>query len=520
MQLRPYQSRAIEALDQLLFMGVRAPLMVAPTGAGKTVIAAEIIRREQEKRILFLAPRRELIHQTSAKLTAFGVPHGIILAGHRGMNLYSRVQVASIDTMISRVLRREKLKLLPFDMLVVDEAHIGLTDTRAELLGLWPEATIVGLTATPCRADGKAMGRVYDDLIEVASVAELTEQGYLVPGRYFSVSEPDLRKVRTTAGDYNRGDLGKAMNRPKLVGDIVEHWLKHAANRRTVVFATTIEHSAALATQFVMNGVTAEHVDANTPQTEREAIFARFSSGSTQVLTNCTLASVGFDLPELDCVVFARPTKSLALYLQMVGRGLRPAEGKKDCLVLDHAGCVQRFGFATEERFWTLHGTYAQDERKVEALKKAKEEAGIVEIKCPECSFIFQSSRQCPNCGYCFPVKAKSMETREGDLIELGSKPKKTSEASQKDFYLQLVGYADIKGYSHGWAAHKFKEKFTTWPSWGWKEQAGKGGGITPTPEVMRWIQSRMIAYRRAQARRERGRADDPEPQLEIQSLA
>ena len=135
------------------------------------------------------------------------------------------------------------------------------------------------------------------------------------------------------------------MNQPQLMGDVVEHWLRHAADRRTVVFGTSVDHAIALAAAFRAAGVPAEHVDANTPTEEREAVFGRFRAGETQVLTNCFLAAYGFDLPAIAAVVLARPTKSLMLYLQMLGRGLRIDDGKRDCLVLDHAGCVHRFGF-------------------------------------------------------------------------------------------------------------------------------------------------------------------------------
>lgn len=501
MQLRPYQEKAIDEYEEMLAMGIRAPLMVAPTGAGKTIIAAEIIRRARDKgeNVLFLAPRRELVHQTRKKLLAIGVHHGVMMAGAKNLQrFYEPVQVGSVDTLLARMRRGSKqLDNLPrFDRLIIDEAHVGVTEARERLFNLWPYATLLGLTATPCRSDGKALGRIYDELIEVAQVADLVKQGYLVDADYYSVSEPDLRKVRTTAGDYNKGDLGRVMNRPKLVGDIVGHWLEHASDRRTVVFASSIDHSAALAHQFMLMGVAAEHVDANTPTAERERIFERFSSGRTQVLTNCMLASIGFDLPELDCVVFARPTKSLGLYIQMIGRGLRTAPGKERCLVLDHAGNVMRHGFATETRYWTLHGKYAEDEVKKELAKKEKEERELMEVSCPECHYVFEASPECPNCGYVFPKKGRVLETLDGQLIPLNMKRK--DEIDDYEFYLQLAGYAKIKDYKPGWIAHKFKEKFKRWPDRAWANDA-KLYPITPTNEVLRWIQSRQIAWARSQ---------------------
>lgn len=499
-QLRPYQEDTITQYDALTAKGVRAPLIVAPTGSGKTLIAAAIMQRNDTDRFLFLAPRRELIFQTCRKLTEIGVPHGVILAGDKRMNLYARVQVASRDTLISRVMRTKRLVLPGIDRIIIDEAHIGLSDRFISLLDHWPNAQRIGLTATPCRSDGKALGTLYDELIEAATYTQLIEMGHLVRPRYFSVSEPDLRKVRTTAGDFNQLDLNAVMNRSELVGDIVEHWMKHAASRRTVVFATSIEHSVALAREFIAQGVSAEHVDAGTPYKEREEIFGRFSSGITQVLTNCTLASVGFDLPELDAVVFARPTKSLGLYLQMLGRGLRPAGGKSDCLVLDHAGNVHRHGFVTEERYWTLHGRYALDAELTRAAKEKKEEAGVVSLTCPVCRYVFEGSRQCPTCGYWFPRKAKALETRDGELVEIGS-AKTASLGQKRHFYLELAGYADLKEYSGSWALHRYQDKFKEAPDWSWRTHVEKHGGLHPSIETVRWIKSRQIAYSRAKAK-------------------
>lgn len=506
MQLRDYQLAALERLDQLLFLGAKAPLIVAPTGAGKTVLAAEIIRRRGLQRGLFLAPRRELIHQTCRKLDAFGVKYGVLLAGDRRTNLYANVQVASRDTIISRVLRRKRIHLAPFDYLIVDEAHVGLTRRSLELYAQWPEATIIGLTATPTRSDGRALGLVFDELLEVESVAALTYRGFLVPGRYYSVSEPDLRAVRETAGDYDASDLDAVMNKPALVGDIVEHWLTHAATRRTVVFATSIAHSVALAEQFVLNGVTAEHVDANTPQDERERIFERFASGRTQVLTNCTLAAIGFDLPELDCVVFARPTKSLGLYLQMLGRGLRPSPDKRDCVVLDHAGNVQRHGFATDPRFWTLHGKYAEDQERKERAKKEREEKGVVQLTCPKCRHVFHSSIQCPACGYVFPPRAEKLATLDGQLVELEdwrNKKKEWTPDEKRAFFLELAGFGEMKDFKPGWAKATYRERFDEWPRHAWSREAELGAAQEPSLATLRYIKSRFIrnSYRRKKRR-------------------
>ena len=490
--LRPYQTAAIEQLDAAIASGSMSPLMVLPTGAGKTVIAGEVIRRDPSKRSLFLAPRRELVTQTSEKLRDCGVEHGVIMAGaEMAFNMYAPVQVASIDTLLAR---RHRLVLPSFDQVIVDEAHLSITETRQNLLNEWPNAVRIGLTATPTRKDGKALGLLYDRMIQPTTVQELTELGYLVPARYFSISKPDLERVRITGGDYNSGELAEAMNNAALVGDIVQTWLANAGSRRTVVFCCSIEHSVAVTDEFLRNGVAAEHVDAKTPQHDRDAIFARFKAGKTQVLTNCFLASYGFDLPALSCVVLARPTKSLMLYLQMLGRGLRIAEGKSDCLVLDHSGCVHMHGFAADPRAWTLEG-----DRALLPPEPAdpKEKSEAKRIECPECSAVFSRTRTCPECGFYIAPKGRVVETIDGELIEIGEHEQRGTQ-ERMAFFLELRGIASERGYQNGWAAHKYKEKHREFPPFAWNGLPV----LNPTVETRRWVKSRQIAWAKSKQKR------------------
>ncbi|HJS88585.1 MAG TPA: DEAD/DEAH box helicase [Steroidobacteraceae bacterium] len=490
--LRPYQLKAIEQLDAAIAAGKRAPLLVVPTGGGKTVIASRLIERIVERggSALFIAPRRELVTQASRQLARIGIGHGVLLAGADAEGgLYSNIQVASIDTLLSRIVRRQRLQPFPIQLIIVDEAHLSITATRRSLLELWPEALRIGLTATPTRKDGKALGLLYDQLIEPVTVADLVLDGFLVPARYFSVSEPDLKRVRTVAGDYHQAELERAVNRPELVGDVVAHWLKHAATRRSVVFATSIKHSVALCEEFLRSGVAAEHVDADTPQAFRDATFERFRAGATQVLTNCFLASYGFDLPELSCVVLARPTKSLMLYLQMIGRGLRTAESKSDCLVLDHSGCVHRFGFAHDERQWTLEGEQAlvQQENSEPERREAKQ------LTCPECSCVFGGARLCPECGYFFAPKGKEIRTLEGELVEIGEALTRELQ-DRAAFYAELRGVAAERHWKPTAAACQFKERYGDWPPRAWNSMPI----AEPSIETRRWVQSRMIAWRKS----------------------
>ena len=491
MNLWPFQVQAVALIDEAVASGARAPMLVLPTGSGKTTIAAELIRRA-DQRVLFLAPRRELVYQASERLAECGVLHGVHLAGaDERKNSQARVQVASIDTLVARMLHRQRLILPDFDLVLVDEAHLSITKVRLRLLAFWPNALRIGLTATPTRKDGRALGLLWDRLVEPANTAELQRDGFLVPARYFSIAEPDLERVRTVAGDYHGRDLEAAVNQPRLVGDIVQTWLARAADRRTVVFCTSIAHSVALSEAYQRAGVAAEHVDAGTPTAEREAIFARFSEGRSQVLTNCFLASYGFDLPVLSCVVLARPTKSLMLYLQMLGRGLRIAEGKADCLVLDHSGSVHRHGFAHDERLWTLDGKYALKR----AASSAKREAAEAKrIDCPECSAVFSGTRTCPECGYYLAPKGKLVETIDGELVEIGA-TRNEDEQERIAFFLELRGFAHERNYKPGWAANQYRAKHGAWPPWSWQDLPAAAPGLV----TRRWIKSRLIAWRKSQ---------------------
>lgn len=499
LHLRPYQAEAIAGIDEAVEAGARAPLLVLPTGAGKTVIASEILRRHAEsgRRALFLAPRRELIDQASEKLTRCGVEHGVILAGAEHLRAsYARIQVASIDTLQSRLRRLGEVPdAWGISLVIIDEAHLAVTERRKALLDQWPDAVRIGLTATPTRKDGRALGRMFDRLIEPVTTADLTEQGYLAPARYFSLSQPDLERVKIVAGDYNQRDLEKAVNRPNLVGDIVATWLRQAASRRTIVFCVGIGHSAAMAEAFLRAGVSAEHIDGEMTIADREGILERFRSGRTQVLTNAFLASYGFDLPEVSCITLARPTKSLMLYLQMLGRGLRVADGKQDCLVLDHSGCVHRFGFATDRRPWTLDGAQSLA---AGGRPERRESAQPKQIECSECRAVFSRTRACPECGYRLPAPTRPIETLDGDLVEIGAgMPEDARE--KMAFYLELCGYAAQKRYKPGFATAKYRERYEDWPPREWKALPA----AVPSLATRRWVLSRRIAWlksRRADA--------------------
>lgn len=496
--LRDYQIRSIEALRASVQAGNWAPLLVLPTGSGKTIIARAIIESAVEKghKVLFLAPRRELIFQASEKLANAGVEHGIYMSGER-RRMFAPVQVASIPTLHRRMQTLGKTALPIANLVLVDECHLSLNASTQEVLAEYPNVVKIGLTATPARSDGKGMGRYYDDLLIGASVRELTDDGYLVPVKYFGGKKADLSDVKIQMGDYNAKQLGDKMDDIVLIGDVVTNWLRIAPDRKTVVFAVNVKHAIHLCERFREAGVVAEHIDAKTPNEDRRAILNRVKSGDTQVITSVEVLSLGWDCPPISCAVIARPTKSIARYLQAAGRILRPYPGKADAILIDHGGCVSEMGFIDDEFPWSLDGnSKVQDRKEVKIRKVAKD------IECQECGHVFTGSGICPACGHMSDKYGKAVLATDTELAEINRKGRKErvwSMSEKQDFYSELLWWGDSKGYKPGWAANQYRQRLGVWPN-----QLHKGLKGT-SHATQSWIRSRQIAYAKMKEKQNAG---------------
>jgi superfamily II DNA or RNA helicase len=279
---------------------------------------------------------------------------------------------------------------------------------------------------------------------------------------------PDLAGVKVARGDYVEDQLAEVMDDAKLIGNLVEHYKKYAEHRKAIIFAVNVAHSVHLAKAFTAAGIPAAHIDGKTELDERKEIISDYVNGKYKILSNCEVFTEGFDAPATDAIVLARPTKSLRMYLQMVGRGLRPKEDGGDCLILDHAGNVLRHGPADEEHEWSLDERVTIEARDREAKDDEEEEKKEREFICENCGHIFKNQPLCPKCGTPLPKFAKDMDTARGELVQLpGTKPtkKKVSQQEKQLWYSYFITYGREKGYSDGWAKHKFKEKFGVWPN-------------------------------------------------------
>lgn len=493
--LRDYQNKAVQDLRRSFVAGNRRLLLQAGTGSGKTIIASEIIKNSvaKGKFVLFLAHRRELIDQCADKLERFGVPHGLIMAG-RDRSMHKQVQVASIQTLTSRAVKQNKMPLPIADLVVIDECHRSLSPTYIHLIERYAEmgAAILGMTATPSRGDGRGLGHVYEDMILCPPIKILTSQGFLVPIRYYAPSAPDLTGVKVRMGDYVEKELTGRME--PLIGSIVENWARIAMDRPTVVFATGVKHSIHLRDEFEKAGVSAAHMDGNTPDEERDQIFSALWEGRVTVLCNCMVLTEGWDCPPVSCCVLARPTKSIGLYVQMAGRTLRPWEGKEDCILIDHSGAVYEHGFIHEEIPWSLDSEGKIQER----IKRKNEKKKSRPITCPDCKHVFEGLAECPECGWKPKTRGQEYEWVRGELVEVDKEVVvKYSTAMQKSWLCQLAQLGEDRGYKPGWAAHTFKKKFGHWPSRDWVVIKD-----IPSPEVKAFCRHLQIKYAKGMAKK------------------
>lgn len=471
--LRDYQETAVVDV-RMAFRLYQLILLVLSTGAGKTVIFSYIARSSaaKNKRVLILAHRDQLIKQASRKLDDYGARHGIIMAGYTPDHT-AKIQVASVQTLVRRL---DKIRFEP-DLIVIDEAHLSAATSYRKILDRFPNAKVLGVTGSPCRLDNKPLGRdhggIYEYMVTGISIRQLIERGFLVrPAVYAPAEQIDLSGIKKTMGDYNTEELAAVVDKPKLIGDAVNQYLKICPGVPAVAWCVTVQHAQHVADEFNARGIKAVMLCGEHDSAFRDDTLKKLATGEVQVVTFVGILVEGVDVPEIGAVLLLRPSLSLASYLQVIGRGLRPAPGKDCCYVLDHAGLSFKHGLADEERDWSLDW----GERKKKGKGKVKE-ATVDVIQCQKCYAVFSPDAGklaatkrtmedstfkaeccCPNCGEEVKRKGRKLDQEDGELQEITPemaermRKQKKREVNGARTLEDLLRIAAQRGYSSGWA--------------------------------------------------------------------
>lgn len=420
--------------------------MVSPCGSGKTVIFSFLTSQisHRGKCVWIAAHREELIEQISQTLDQFRVQHSFIAAG-RPTGRHP-VCVASVFSAARRL-----GKLPAPDVIIIDEAHHAIKgSTWGKLLAEYPNALKIGVTATPERLSGEPLSDIFDDMILGPSVSELIKMGSLSKYKAFAPPGIDVSQLATRAGDFARGQLAAAADKPTITGDAIREYTRLAAGKQAVAFCVSIEHAKHVAEQFTASGYPALCIDGTMSRELRRDVVRDFREGRIRVMTSCDIISEGFDLPAIEVAIMLRPTKSLALWIQQSGRALRPFPGKEFALLLDHAGNIERHGLPDEDRVWSLEGR----------LKSKKASKGPTVKVCPKCfAAQFSGRASCSFCGHVFDVVSREVQHVEGDLVEVDPqvlRQQRLREQAEAETLEDLIKIGRARRYKSPirWAQH------------------------------------------------------------------
>ena len=496
-QLRDYQTESVRQLRAHIAAGRRKLVLSSPTGSGKTELACDMIQSALRKgsRALFIVDRVVLVDQASARMDRYGIPHGVLQAGHWRWRPREPVQVCSAQTLERRGMPDR------VDVVFIDESHI----LRVKIVEWLREtsAAVIGLTATPF---SKGLGQIYQDVVNVTTTDKLVADGHLKPLRYYSAAASiDTKGLKVIAGEWSEAEIeqrGRA-----ILGDIVQEWidktnLHFGGPRKTIVFIPTVDYGVELAQKFREAGYDfrlISYKDAN--EDRRREIFADFAQPNTTIngLMSCEVLTRGFDVPDVQVGVLARPyRKSLSSHIQQLGRVMRPYPDHEFGLILDHCGNVIRFHADTMEFF--ANGISELDDGKHDAkVHREPTEKERSEIRCA-CGYILRPDQDvCPACGK-VRRRRNLVEVAPGELVEIdGNKRNKAEGWPEKIAFMgQLKYYAWDHHYADGWVVHKYRERYGCWPN---DPRVKHAAPLDCTPEVLNFIRSRQIAYARSKRR-------------------
>jgi superfamily II DNA or RNA helicase len=484
--LRDYQADLVTETREAVKLYHRV-FVQSPTGSGKSVIMAAIIGSafKKERRIWLFVPRHELLRQSSAHLSKWGVPHGFIDASHKESRIF-RVHIVSKDTAMRRL---EKVKVWP-DIIIFDEGHLYI-DAQKKIIqaaerGSEKPPYVLGWSATPERMDGRGLTEVYEHLVMGPPLTYLTQAGYLSPVRYFAPPLEGAEELHWRMGDVNEDELEALMKKHTVYGKAAKYYREYGKGRRALVFCRDIKASREIAAEFRAAGIRAESIDGGMGTTKRQMLVNGLVSGKIEAITSAELFCYGIDIPTVEYIALMRPTQSKAIYFQQVGRGMRVSEGKKDCLVFDHVNNVSRFQdprypgiplFSVPDLSWDFAG------KKRGAKKNAPQaevrrcpyqafEICTKSIRCPQCERYKPQEKDGPTVIESIPLQERRREAEphiitEAEKREVQDEVLRHTEtartAADDDSYDKAIkSLCDIAarlGYNYFWVYHRVCEK-------------------------------------------------------------
>ena len=462
--LRPYQERGVTDIRAAFAAGRRAPLYTAPTGSGKTRLFCYMANSAHQKgnRVMVLVHRGELLRQTSKALAEQEIPHSFVAPG-RDYIRDNLIHVATVQTLGRRIDR-----VLAPDFIIADECHHFLADnTFGRVFAAFPNAKILGVTATPARLDGRGLGGIFDHLVRGPEVQDLIDQGYLARPKYYAPPVGiDTAGVHTLGGDFNKAELEAIVDRPTVTGNAVEHYRKLASGVPAIAFCVSIKHMNSVVDEFTAGGFRALGIDGTMDDEQRADRISRLSDGRLDVLASVDLLGEGVDVPIVGCGIMLRPTQSLSVHLQQLGRPLRPGTNKEFAIILDHAGNLARHGFAEEPRQWSL-----DPKAKLQRSEQAQDPAFRIRT-CPQCYAVSRWVPRCPQCGCVFPIESRTVRVGKGTLEEITAreqeKVRRNREVAQANTRPELERIAKERGYSPKWVGMqlhlKMRQRFRRKP--------------------------------------------------------
>jgi superfamily II DNA or RNA helicase len=424
-QLRGYQKKLIADINSAIDAGAQAPVAVSTTGSGKTTVFSEITANEvaDGKTVVVLAHRRELINQNADRLQLFGLDPARVMPGGRPGD--GRSFVASVQTLQNR------LGEIPEpDLLICDEAHHAPAGQWSAIRAAWPNARYIGFTATPIRSDGRGLRESFDAMVLGPSTRWLMDQGFLVPCEILMPDVPDLTGVKRRMGEFDPLALAQALERSKVVGNAAATWRRHfPTGGRAVAFCCSVAHARHVAAQFQAVGIAAAVLTGSDKEKDRDATLAALATGAVEVVCTVEVISEGFDLPDLDAIIWLRATESLGFWLQGCGRALRPAPGKTRALILDHVGNTYRHLYPDEPHVWTLDGRKA----KPRAETHTEDGHALSLVRCGHCFTMHPTAPVCPRCGTVHPPDERIPAARAGQLRAISAEEVKRAAQAAKE---------------------------------------------------------------------------------------